>query len=443
MGISLTYGDLPASVLEMARLCALDWIGVAIAGASDEVSGIVADEAIWNGGREESSIIGRTQRVPAQAAALVNGTLSHALDFDDVSVAMSGHPTAPLLGAALALAEARHASGRDLMTAFVAGYEAECRISSTVSPEHYQRGFHATATIGSFGAAMAAARILGLDTGRTAMALGIAGTLAAGLRAMFGTMCKPFHAGRASENGVVAARLAARGMTSRGDVIECRDGFAATHGPRFDPAAGLKEPAAGFHILSNLFKYHAACYRTHASIEAAARLREDHGLVPADISEVLIRTAPDADEICNIARPKTGLELKFSLTGTAALSLLRQDTAAVATYSDAMAADPGFVALVDRIHVKLVPGMASSESCVDIRLADGRSLSAASVVGVPEQDLGLLRRRLEAKFLQLVSPALSPSGARSLLELVNRIDALSDVGELTSRLRSAGKPSQP
>ena len=171
---------------------------------------------------------------------------AHALDYDDVNLAMPGHPSVAILPGLLALAEQRHSSGRDVITAFVAGYETACRIGSALQPGHYNLGFHATGTVGCFGAAAACARLLGLDAEATAQALGIAGTQAAGLKSQFGTMCKPFHAGKASQNGLLAARLAARGFSSRPDLVECEQGFALTHGPDFSPEAALAAPAGGF-----------------------------------------------------------------------------------------------------------------------------------------------------------------------------------------------------
>src|SRR5262245_51948231 len=197
--------------------------------------------------------------MPALSAALVNGGMGHALDYDDVNMAMPGHPSVAILPGLLALAEFRHSSGREVVTAFVAGYETACRIGAALQPGHYNLGFHSTGTVGSFGAAAACARLRGLDAEATAVALGIAGTQAAGLKSQFGTMCKPFHAGKAAQNGLLAARLAARGFSGRGDIVECVQGFALTHGPDFVPEASLAAPEAGFHVLANLFKYHSAC----------------------------------------------------------------------------------------------------------------------------------------------------------------------------------------
>src|ERR1700682_2075335 len=191
---------------------------------------------------------------------------------------MPGHPSVAILPRLLALAELKGSSGREVITAFVAGYETACRIGAALQPGHYNLGFHSTGTVGSFGAAAACARLLGRDAEATAMALGIAGTQAGGLKSQFGTMCKPFHAGKAAQNGLLAARLASRGFSSRADIVECVQGFALTHGPDFAPAAALATPEGGFHLLANLFKYHAACYFTHAPIECAHRLRQEHVL---------------------------------------------------------------------------------------------------------------------------------------------------------------------
>ena len=278
--VEFTYDDVPAPARELARQCVLDYFGVALAGSGDELMQLLLDEMAEAGGAQQAAVIGHRVRLPALSAALVNGAAAHALDYDDVNMAMPGHPSVAILPGLLALAELKRRSGREVITAFVAGYETACRIGAALQPGHYNLGFHSTGTVGSFGAAAACARLLGLDSAATAMALGIAGTQAAGLKSQFGTMCKPFHAGKAAQNGLLAARLAARGFTSRADLVECVQGFALTHGPDFSPEAALAPPVGGLHILANLFKYHAACYLTHAPIECARRLREEHRADP-------------------------------------------------------------------------------------------------------------------------------------------------------------------
>src|SRR5262245_12698747 len=256
---ALRYDELPAPVRELTRQCVLDYLGVALAGAEDPLVGILLDEMTEAGGSPQAGVIGHSARLPALSAALVNGAAAHALDYDDVHMAMPGHPSVAVLPGLLALAELKGSSGRDVINAFVAGYESACRIGAALQPGHYSLGFHATTPVGCFGSTAACARLLGLGAGTAAMAMGIAGTQAAGLKSQFGTMCKPFHAGKAAQSGLLAARLAARGFSSRTDIVECVQGFALTHGPDFAPEASLAAPEAGFHVLANLFKYHSAC----------------------------------------------------------------------------------------------------------------------------------------------------------------------------------------
>jgi len=336
----ITYDDLPDSVRALARQCVLDYIGVGLAGADDALVLILLDELSEPGADTQASVIGHPIGLPVLAAALVNGAAGHALDYDDVNLAMPGHPSVAILPGLMALAEQRRSSGREVIAAFVAGYETACRIGMAMRPGHYGRGFHATGTVGAFGAAVACARLLGLDADQTAQAIGIAGTQAAGLKSQFGTMCKPFHAGKASQNGLLAARLAARGFSSRPDFVECEQGFAATHGPDFHPEAALADPPSGFYILANLFKYHAACYMTHSAIECGRQLRERHEVMPDDIAAIALSVNRGSDRICNIPSPIDGLQAKFSLRQTLAMALSGVDTASLRTYSAATATDP-------------------------------------------------------------------------------------------------------
>src|ERR1700749_1022321 len=246
---ALEYEDLAREAHELARQCILDYFGVAVAGAGDELVRLLFDELTDAGGAPQASLIGRRARLPALSAALVNGAAGHALDYDDVNMTMPGHPSVAILPGLFALAELTRSSGREGITAFAAGYEIPCRMGAALQPGHSNLGFQSTGTVGAFGAAAACARLLGLDAEATAMAFGIAGTQAAGLKSQFGTMCKPFHAGKAAQNGLLAARLAARGFSSRADIVECIQGFALTHGPDFSPEAALDVPDAGLHIF--------------------------------------------------------------------------------------------------------------------------------------------------------------------------------------------------
>jgi len=429
---ALDYQDLPAPVCELARQCLLDYLGVALAGAGDPLVQILLDEMAEAGGSPQASIIGRSVRLPASSAALVNGAMAHALDYDDVNMAMPGHPSVAILPGLLALAELKGSSGREVVTAFVAGYEIACRIGSALRPGHYDLGFHSTGTIGAFGAAAACAGLLGLDAETTAAALGIAGTQAAGLKSQFGTMCKPFHAGRAAQNGLLAARLAQRGFTSRTDIVECIQGFALTHGPDFTPNAALAAPQAGYHLAANLFKYHAACYLTHAPIECARRLREQHQLVPAMMDGVTIRLDASCDRVCNIPAPADGLQSKFSLRQTVAMALAGVDTASLGAYSAENARDPGLVELREQVRLEWQKGWPQTLCELELALTDGRRLSTRHDAGLPAANIAEQGERLAAKFDALVEPVLGAPRARELRETVASLDSLPDIGRLAN-----------
>src|SRR5277367_484498 len=393
----LEYEELPSEAHELARQCILDYFGVAVAGARDELVRLLLDELAEAGGAPQASVIGHQTRLPALSAALVNGAAGHALDYDDLNMAMPGHPSVAILPGLLALAELRRSSGREVITAFVAGYETACRIGAALQPGHYDLGFHSTGTVGAFGAAAACARLLGLDAEATAMALGIAGTQAAGLKSQFGTMCKPFHAGKAAQNGLLAARLAARGFSSRPDLVECVQGFAATHAPEFSPEKTLSEPQHGFHIFANLFKYHAACYMTHAPIECGRQLREQ-GVAPADIAAITLSLHHATDKVCNIPAPTDGLEAKFSLRQTVAMALSGVDTASLGAYSVATATDPVLMRLRERVSFDFREDYPEAGAEIEIELKDGRKASAKFDAGIPNGDIADQGGRLAAKF---------------------------------------------
>ncbi|MGH7045472.1 MAG: MmgE/PrpD family protein [Stellaceae bacterium] len=426
----LDYKDLPASVREVARQCVLDYLGCAIAGAGDPLVGMLLAELAEAGGAAQASVVAHRERLPALSAALVNGAAGHALDFDDVNVAMPGHPSVAVLPGLLALAELTRSSGRDVLTAFVAGYETECRIGAALAPGHYDLGFHSTATIGCLGAAAACARLLALDAEQTAVALGIAGTQAAGLKSEFGTMCKPFHAGKAAQNGLLAARLAARGFSSRSDLIECVQGFAATHGPDFAPEKALAEPENGFHILANLFKYHAACYFTHAPIECARELRRRHGLTPEGIAGITLRIDASTDRVCNIPTPVDGLQSKFSLRQTVAMALAGIDTASLATYGEQTAYDPGLVRLRELMTIDFQQNWPQTVAELEVTPVGGAPLTAHHDSGIPAADIAAQGRRLAMKFDALVAPVLGAARARELRETVAGLDDIADIGLL-------------
>ena len=400
----LTFDAIPDDVVEVARHAMLDWFGVALAGSAEAPARILA--RTLPASADGVTAVGMTERFAPLDATLLNGTASHALDFDDMSLAFVGHATVAVLPAALALAEERDASAGDLVTAFVAGYETACRVAVALGPEPYRRGFHQTGTVGTFGAAAAGARLLGLDGQTTAVALGLAATQAAGMKCSFGTMAKPLHAGKACQSGLLAALLASEGFTGNPGAIEADQGFAALTGGARDAAP----PPDGWHLRDNLFKYHASCFWTHSALEGIGSL----GVRPAAVERVEIHVDEVQRGTCAIAEPASALEVKFSIAHLAAMALLKRPTSAIA---DADARDAEVVALRDRIEL-VDDGVAGEPTRVDIVLRDGSVASAAHDVNAAARDLDAQAARLSAKFTVLAAPVIGDERTARLRDAV-------------------------
>lgn len=431
MAAGLVLDDIDDDARAVARQCLLDWFGVTLAGAGEPCVDMVAADAAEQGGNPQATIVGRGLRLATRQAALINGTASHAHDYDDVNMTLSGHATVAVAGGLLALAEQRGASGADLLTAFVAGYETACRVGALIMPSHYAMGFHSTATAGAFGAAAACGRLMDFDAATMARAFGIAGTMAAGLKSQFGTDCKPFHAGRATETGLLAARLAARGFSSRGDILDCPQGFADTHASDFRPDRATRPaPGGGFHVRNNLFKYHAACYLTHAAIEAGQSIRAAHMPDASTIDSVTLRLERGADRVCNIAEPQTGLETKFSLRMTTVFALAGIDTSGMTNYTAANATDPALTALRDKVAIDFVDDVATTFTEVRVRMADGRELAASHDSGVPAADVTAQGRRIAHKFDALAAPVIGGNRAGALRAAIERVEDQPSVAEI-------------
>jgi 2-methylcitrate dehydratase PrpD len=429
--LDVRWKDISPTTAKVAKQCMLDWIGVAVAARDEPLVKILVQEFANEPQREESTLVGHKQRVSASTAALINGAMSHALDFDDVIAGM-GHPTVPVAPAALAIGEANGASGRDVLLAFILGVEAECRVARLMGPSHYADGWHSTATCGTFGAAASCAKLLGLDRGQLLHAIGLAGTQAAGLKSVFGTMAKPLHPGKSAQNGILAARLARSGFTSDTDILGSNQGFAATQSTSVNPAAMIQDPDRLL-IVDALFKYHAACYLTHDSIEAAASLRREYGLKPEQIARVLVKVREGHLKVCNIQEPRTGLECKFSLRMTTALALSGDDTFKNELFSDDTAMRPDLVALRNKVVVE--PTAVNRGSIVELELSDGRRLTQSADVGLPLEDLELQQAKLERKFKYLVEPILGTERAAEIIEAVRKLETIGRIDQLMAMCR--------
>jgi len=392
--------------LEMMRLSLMDWAVCCIAGREEPLAVILRDKGLSEGGKAEASVIGG-DKLPAPRAAMINGAVSHALDYDDTHFAHIGHTSVGVIPAALVIAERVGASFDDFLTACLIGSEGAVRVGVQLGRDHYQVGYHQTATAGAFGACLAALRLLGADQAQAIAGIGLVSSKAAGLKAQFGTMAKPLNAGLAAEAGVEAALWAMAGMTSTEQGLQA---FGVTHHGDADAAAfdGL---GGTWRMLEVSHKFHACCHVLHAMLEALSEVSVD----PADVVSVEITTHPRWMTVCNKPAPHTGREAKFSYAQTAAMALVGGDTSAIAAFSDMVAQRSDLVALRDVVSVVTAESLTEMQARVRITLRDGAVLDAAHDLEAP--------MALEARAAKLMRKAQG---------LVPDADALWQVTDLAS-----------
>jgi 2-methylcitrate dehydratase PrpD len=425
---------MPKSTMDFLRLAVLDWVGVTVAGAQEPSSrllqGFVADE----GGARVSRAFGTDLQMSARQAALVNGAAGHALDFDDMGLGGT-HPSVAILPAVFALAEKHHFGGRKVAEALLAGYQALARISYASGWSSYRRGFHATGTVGTFGAAVGCATLLGLDREGYVTALGLAATQAAGLKVSFGTMAKHLNAGKAAANGLLAAELAAVRFTAAEDALEGNQGFVRTHGDidDFDPSRA--DQVLGHHhaVTQLLFKVHAACGGTHSTIDSITRAVGDPPIGLAGIERVDVTVATDLLSMCGIPEPQTGLEGKFSLRHAAALALRRVSTGPSGFTDDAVF-DPANREARALIYITPSPRLAvdgPAEAVVRLRNGEQRSASVNPYVPIPEDEVRAKYDIFTNKFSELVTPVLGERQTAALREAISTFDEVDDMATFT------------
>lgn len=359
--IKLSTAEVPEEAAAMMRLSLFDWTACGIIGAQEPDFARFRHAQLVEEG--PSHVFGGDAS-GAATAALINGTLSHALDYDDTHFAHIGHPSVAVLPAVMALAETLDIRLTHAVDAATIGIEASIMVGVWLGRDHYQIGYHQTATAGAFGATLAAACLLGLDKHQTRHALGLCASMASGLKAQFGTMGKPLNAGLAARTGVEAALWAQAGMTAAADGLAGPLGFGATH---HSEAAEVKLPKKDWQISEISHKFHACCHGLHAMLEALAGAN----VAPERIAALKIRTHPRWMSVCNIAEPKTGLEAKFSYTQTAAMTLLGHPTAAVESFTDDITRDKDVRHLRDKIEVSEDPTLTETQSQITLTLESG------------------------------------------------------------------------
>ena len=433
----LTLEQVPDRAQINAKHCLLDWLGVTLAGAQDDLVDILHETAKMEGLGSQASLIGRGQHASASQAALINGAAGHALDYDDVVRIFRGHPTAPVAPAVLAIAERDGCSGADLMLALITGIEVEARIGGYMGDPHYLKGWHATGTTGHFGSAAGAAKLLKLDAESTANALGISGTQAAGLKANFGTMCKPLHAGKAAMNGLLSAEWAKRGFTSRQNIVERIDGFGENFEGECDLGIALEGIGEKFHVTDLLFKYHAACYGVHSPIECAKRISKNPVFDSEKVTKIEVRHAARLKGMCDQPKPETGLEIKFSLYMTTAMALAGLDTGRLDVYSPITANEEHLIELRDKVTLIAEDSFTPNQSEVIVHQDDGTVIRESDDLAKPNRDLPDQWEKLSSKFRALAVPLVGKENAETVITSVWNLDNQTSISPIISPIRSA------
>lgn len=437
-------GDIPDAAYQVAQRAWLDTLGVALAGRRDEAGRIICDYVRDQGTRPAAQVWGAPVRVSAADAALANGTLAHALDYDDVNQSMRGHPSVPILPAVLAVAEEVGARGRAALAAFIVGVEVEAKLGRLIGTEHYHHGWHATATLGVLGAAAGVARLLGLDETQARSALGIAASHAAGLRQNFGTMTKPLHAGLAARAGVFAAQLAARGFTADESVIEAPIGyghiFAAPGQPRYEGfVESLGQPWDLIDPGINV-KAYPCCAATHRALDALFDLLADQPVAAEDVARVICRVPHGGAAPLIHHNPQTGLQGKFSMEYCLAAGLLdRQVT--LDQFEDAAVQRPAAQDLLHRVDFATVEadtadgdGLVQGFADLTLQLRTGRELQRRVVIqrGTPQRPLS--DEELLAKFRACAGRVLAPEAVEDAARQIRALPEAASVAPLVAAL---------
>ena len=409
-----------------AKMSILDWCGVAYAAKKEPVSKIVSEMVKEENGVNQARLITTGHRVSARGAALANGATGHALDYDDTHFLFVGHPTASALPTALALGEELGSSLEELLLAYMTGVEVSTRIGHILGYSHYNSGFHQTATTGSFGSTIVASKLLNLSEDETINALGLVSTRASGIKSQFGTMGKPYHAGMAASNGIEAAKLSKLGFISREDGMECDQGFFLTHGwDKKLPNRAVENLGSDFLFPEIKYKFHACCHGLHSFLEALEELKQENNFNPETIEEIAIETNPSWLKVCNIEKPKTGLEAKFSYKLTAAMSIYGKDTADLDTYCDEICFDDNMNGIRDKVKVIPNDQLTNTQSLISIK--DGTKDIANKHDLSDKIDQKILETKILNKSVSLLSEIKSNEISSMLNSASNtKVDALVD-----------------
>ncbi len=437
----IQFEDLPAEVTEHTKRCIVDFLGVCLGGSTMKRSRLIANFVNELGGAQEATVIGYPFKVPSPSAGLANGAVGHAMQMDDTDWASIAHLGTVAIPAALAVAEKRGASGRDLLLAIVLGYEGAIRVGAAMHPSHNRRGFSPNGTIGVFAGAIAAGKILALDAMRMADAIGSAAMQSSGLEefGFDGSMSSILNTGHAAQAGIISALLAERGFTGSRGILEGRSGFCRAYADECDLSSIVAGLGERYRILDVWFKRYPTCAYANTSLDAILDLVAAHGIDPADISEVLIKTHSVVEKTLNNPCPANVTAAMLSLPYNAAVAILERQVTP-REFTEEKLADQRVRAMMAKVKIQAAddelafaagPGRGS---IVEIRRHDGTTRAAR--VKEPRGDTAnpFSREEFLGKFRALTSPVLDPSQSNDILGVVDNLASIEDIRRLTSLL---------
>ncbi|MEO8371029.1 MAG: MmgE/PrpD family protein [Candidatus Solibacter sp.] len=420
---------IPEAVRKEATRTLLNWVACAVGGSRHEgVDAAIRALAPFSG-PAQATILGRHERMDAVSAALMNGLSSHVFDFDDTHLRTVIHPAGPVLPAILAWSEYKGATGSELLHALVLGAEVECRIGNAVYPAHYDVGWHITGTVGPFGAAAAAGKLMGLSEQQMVWALGIAATQPVGLREMFGSMTKSFHPGRAAQNGFTAALLAAQNFTSSNAALEAARGWANVLSTTRNYHAITDNLGAHYEISENTYKPFPCGVVIHPAIDGCLQMREQYALKAEEIARIELRVHPLVLELTGKKTPQTGLEGKFSVYHAVAAAIV-EGKVGEQQFSDRAVRNPATVALRERVSAVLDKAIAEDQVRITIIMKDQRRLEKFIEHCAGSTRNPMTNAQLEAKFHGLTDGILPADRSRRLMDLCWKIESLPEAAQV-------------
>ncbi len=442
--VKAAYEDLPEKAIQIAKMSLIDSIGTCLAGSTTDAGQIISEYIKDKKSRPEATVIAKGFKTSAGDAALANGTMMHALDYDDTSEHFFGHPTTVILPAVMAAGEWMKISGKEALLAYILGYEIGNKVGYGMGPTPFDTGWHATGTFGALAAVAASAKVLKLNVYQTRMAIGIAASMAAGIRQNVGTMTKPLHAGNAARSGVFATILASKGFTADQAILEAPIGYAHVFGG--DSTSGLEKMTdnlgSPFEIISGppIIKLYPSCRATAGPLDAILNIVQEHNFEADDVIEVECRTSSHTPKVLIHNRPRTALEGKFSMQYCMAVAIMDK-SAGLNKFIDDRVKDPQIQKLMTKVRYTHPPEWGSSpvdsmrgKVEIVVRLKNGSEFSSLVKSSKGDTENPLKLSDIETKFLDCARLVFSPAKTRVCLEKISTLDKTEDISSLMKLL---------